>query len=185
MKVPNWSLVSSTVVDDYVSYDAWREKDEDSFWPLGDDRIEAEAFDDSEIVPLASLPEDDEMSEAQLNSFFAAMARIGNGDDEFQVRMVDLQSVDNYPIEELPIRIKCGAHSLNSMCKTDAHYELKTSAAYRRTYVIVFRKLNQLWNKILRSGGETIQKYLGRNIIRPHKIRWTSIYDSVSYFFHF
>lgn len=165
--------------DDYVSYDGWCREDEDTLWPF-DDQIENEEIDDDDIVPLASLANDEEISEAQLNHFLAAIDKMGNEDDEICVQMVDLQSVDEDPIEELPIRIQCGAHSLNSLCKNDAHYALKSSAAYRATYVIVFRKLNQLWKNILQKrGGETIRKYLGKNLIRPHKIRWTSIYDSV------
>lgn len=170
--------------DDYVSYNAWCERDENTFWPHGGDQIENEDFADSEIVPINLLPENDEISESQLNDFLAAMEKAGNEDEDFQVQMVDLQCVDENPIEELPIRIKCGAHSLNSLCKTDAHHSLITSQTYRRTYVTVFHKLNQLWKKILlKHGGETIRKYLGKNLIRPHKIRWSSIYDSVNIFF--
>lgn len=168
--------------DDYVSYDAWCSEDENTFWPQGGEITENEEF-DSDIVPVNLLPENDDISETQLGDFLQVMENKGSDDEEFQVQMVDLRCVDKNPIEELPIRIKCGAHSLNSLCKSDAHFSLISSPTYRRTYVTVFRKLNQLWNKILqKQGGETIRKYLGRNLIRPHKIRWSSIYDSVQYF---
>lgn len=169
--------------DDYVSYDAWCENDENTFWQSGGDEIENDKFDSSDIVPIDMLPENDEISETQLNRFITAM-ETREVQEEFQIQMVDLRSVDENPIEELPIRIKCGAHSLNSLCKTDAHHSLVASQAYRRIYVTVFCKLNQIWKNILQKhGGEAIRKYLGKNLIRPHKIRWSSIYDSVNTYF--
>lgn len=171
--------------DDYVSYHGWCDNDENTVWPNEIDQIENEEYDASDVVPIDLLPESDEITETQINDFLAAMEDTVNDSEHFQVQMVDIQCVDQNPIEELPNRIKCGAHGFNSMCKTDAHYSLIASTTYRRTYVVVFRKLNQLWNKILQKhGGETIRKYLGRNIIRPHKIRWTSIYNSVNTFSH-
>lgn len=168
--------------DDYASYDAWCDNDENTIWPIGEgDQVENEHLNDSEIVPINLLPENDDVSETQLNGFLAAMEETTNGDEDFQVQTFDLQCVDENPIEELPNRIKCGAHGLNSLCKTDSHYSLITSQTYRRMYVIVFHKLNQLWKKMLQKhGGEAIQKYLGRNLTRPHKVRWSSVYDSVN-----
>lgn len=80
--------------DDYVSYDAWCDNDESTIWPLDSAQIENDGFDDSEIVPVNLLPENDEISETQLNDFLAAMERTGRKDEDFEVQMVDLRSMD-------------------------------------------------------------------------------------------
>ncbi|XP_055307105.1 uncharacterized protein LOC129571338 isoform X2 [Sitodiplosis mosellana] len=79
----------------------------------------------------------------------------------------------------LPIRIKCAAHSLNLVGKTDATKAL-SDRSYAQIYCQSISKLNLLWKFCgYRKSSDDIKWYIGKTIIRPHKIRWNSLYDSI------
>lgn len=80
----------------------------------------------------------------------------------------------------LPIRIKCAAHTLNLIGKIDAVKAL-ADKSYARAYLQAVSKLNLLWKYCgYRKNCEIIKKYVGKVILRPHKIRWNALYNSVS-----
>lgn len=83
----------------------------------------------------------------------------------------------------LPSQIKCSAHSLNLLGKTDsfnALFDDKNCDVYGE----VFTKLNVTWatSTSSRANSESVEKYLARKLKKPHRIRWNSIYDSVTFF---
>lgn len=80
----------------------------------------------------------------------------------------------------LPIRIKCAAHSLNLVGKTDAVKAL-TDKPYAQIYCQAISKLNLLWKYCgSRKKSEAIKSYVGKVLVRPHNIRWNALYDNVS-----
>lgn len=104
---------------------------------------------------------------------------------EIDFQVLPIESIDFRSSEDdddnilLPIRIKCGPHTLNLLGKTDAVKAL-TDSAYAAIYCRVMSKLNLLWKYCgQRKACETIKHYLGKVLLRPHKIRWNALYDSV------
>lgn len=83
----------------------------------------------------------------------------------------------------LPSQIKCSAHSLNLLGKTDSFNALFDDK-YCDVYGEVFTKLNVIWamSTSSRANSESVEKYLVRKLKKPHRIRWNSIYDSVTFF---
>lgn len=80
----------------------------------------------------------------------------------------------------LPIRIKCAAHSLNLVGKTDAVKAL-SDKSYAQIYCQAISKLNLFWKFCgCRKNSEAIKSYVGKVLVRPHNIRWNALYDKVS-----
>lgn len=84
---------------------------------------------------------------------------------------------------KLPSQIKCSAHTLNLLGKTDSFNALLDDK-YCDIYGEVFTKLNLIWGSSTssRANSEIVEKYLNRKLLKPHKIRWNRIYDSVNFF---
>lgn len=103
---------------------------------------------------------------------------------EFQIHDVSLRTdMDDGEDVPLPSHIKCSAHTLNLVGKTDS-FNAMLDDEYSEIYGRVFTKLNVIWasSTSSRKNSELVEKYLERKLIKPHRIRWNWIYDAVSFF---
>lgn len=118
----------------------------------------------------------------------ASASENSNSNDDHRFRLLPTEiDFQQFTVGEedsntlLPIRIKCAAHSLNLVGKTDAVKAL-ANEAYARIYCQAISKLNLLWKYCgSRKKSEAIQSYVGKVLVRPHNIRWNALYDNVSF----
>lgn len=106
-----------------------------------------------------------------------------SSDNDFVLHdiLIPIDDDDDSHDVPLPSQIKCSAHTLNLLGKTDSFNAL-LDENYSTIYGRVFTKLNIIWSSSTSSryNSEMFEKYLERKLIKPHKIRWNRIYDAVS-----
>lgn len=96
---------------------------------------------------------------------------------DFEVPEDDMDDLDGV---KLPSQVKCSAHTLNLLGKTDSFNALLDDE-YCNIYGEVFTKLNVIWSSTSGRGSDLTKTYLDRQLLKPHKIRWNCIYDSVKF----
>lgn len=181
-------------VDDTAAEAAKLRNDADAIIISSGDEFEFEFDDDDEFnnsLPPIIVESIDRATFHLANAFgqsTSGIAAAGTAetetdlDDSFNLVPVQLDfRIESSEEEELlPIRIKCAAHTLNLIGKTDALKALKDSK-YAQVYCKVMAKLNLLWKYCgQRKNSEVIKSYIGKVLLRPHRIRWNALYDSVS-----
>lgn len=128
--------------------------------------------------PLDSYDELNFDSGADKNNETITLHDVNNLENVFASELENISTIQSNQF--LPIRVACAAHTLNLVGKTDS-YDALTDEGYADMYFSVIRKLNILWDTSTkgRKNPEIVAKYLKRQIIKPHRIRWNRIYDAV------
>lgn len=152
-----------------------KERDDDWIWfsdSMAGSAIEDDAF---EYIRICDLIDKSGII-SSMDNF------IESTDGDFVIHDVLLPTnTDDADDDPLPSQIKCSPHSLNLVGKTDSFNAL-LDEKYSDIYGRVFTKLNVIWatSTSSRQNSELLEKYLGRKLLRPHRIRWNSIYAAVS-----
>ncbi|XP_055306361.1 uncharacterized protein LOC129570688 [Sitodiplosis mosellana] len=153
-----------------------------------DDWLNVDVDESLPPIIIESIDDNDMETTRSLANEFGQSTATTAPDENFHLVpipvQVDFRTVvhDDGPSEVntlLPIRIKCAAHTLNLLGKTDAIKALQNKT-YAAVYCKVMAKLNLLWRYCgHRKKCEIIKQYIGKVILRPHKIRWNALYDSI------
>lgn len=174
--------------DDTAAEAAKLRQDADTIIISSDSENESDNDDDhSDSLPPLIIETIDPLSnsyhrEGMANAFGQSTSNTAENEQSFHLVPVHLdfrgeEASDGKP---LPIRLKCAAHCLNSVGKTDAVKALN-NPQYAKLYCKVMAKLNLLWKYCgHRKKAELIKTYIGKVLLRPHRIRWNALYDSVS-----
>lgn len=185
--------------DNYKSYEQYLDtrEDDDHIWH-GNDVDEPMDY-DSDSDPIEMVPLDEFVDDTNQNFDFFERHPVQNSTHADHDDMFELHRLDNYDeiVEQigiqqlsddgtnqkriLPIRVSCAAHTLNLIGKTDSYKALENND-YAEQYYSVMKCLNVIWKNSSRKNSETVERYLGRQITKPHRIRWNRMYDAVSYF---
>ena len=145
---------------------------------LAEDILEDECCSDEETCvvrnfnELCTMPYGTQNQEPTVNS--------ERNDEAFVVHDLEPEG----PLRMLPNinRIGCSAHLLDKLGKKDALLALDDEAYYEM-HQNVFNKLKSIWNiKDSRLNSEIFQRITGRQIIGPHRIRWSKTFEAVSKF---
>lgn len=187
--------------DNYSSYEEYlEERDEDDALLWYDNTEETQEgdddYDDNDFDVVEMVPSSEFIQAGSANVLPLTLADVGNDSittaNSEAIRLHDVQDIENVVASELelhlgeesknflPIRIACAPHTLNLVGKTDS-YNALLDEEYASVYMGVMAKLNCLWTTSTRSrkNSEVVEKYLKREIKKPHRIRWNRIYDAV------
>ncbi|XP_052833627.1 uncharacterized protein LOC106874908 isoform X3 [Octopus bimaculoides] len=91
----------------------------------------------------------------------------------------DVDTVVGNPIN-LPVHMKCAAHTFNLVASKDTDAALQ-SAEFKGPYRVAMAKARALWNQQESSimAADSIYAEVGRMLVVPNMTRWNSTYDSV------
>lgn len=115
-----------------------------------------------------------------------------NGSDSGEAFVVhELFTSNEIESEPLPVqllpntnRISCSAHILDKLGKVDA-LKANSDEDYSVMYEKVFKKLRSIWGiKDSRLDAELFKRITGRQLIGPHRIRWSKTFDAVSTYYN-
>lgn len=157
-----------------------KERDDDWIW--FDDLIFGSANEDDalEYVRICDIVDQNGI----ISSMDKESESLVSAQPDFVIHDLLLEDGENDSDDvQLPSHIRCSAHSLNLLGKTDS-YNALLNEKYGNIYGRVFAKLNVIWSSSTssRKNSELVEKYLDRKLLKPHRIRWNRIYDAVSFF---
>lgn len=87
---------------------------------------------------------------------------------------------DTMENRDLPVHMRCAAHTFNLIASKDADAALNTSI-FKTPYRAAMAKARAIWNLQSRStvASDSIESELGRKLVLPNATRWNSTYDAL------
>ncbi|KAB0795331.1 hypothetical protein PPYR_12170 [Photinus pyralis] len=121
---------------------------------------------------LAETAEEQELEYISLENVLVMSENNNYNDNDDDV------TLENF--NNLPVHMRCAAHTFNLVASKDADAALQNSV-FKGPYRIAMAKSRALWNLQSRStvAADCINTELGRRLVLPNTTRWNSTFDAV------